>query len=149
MLAVQQQKHFDAFRYAQRLKIAGLEPKLADLQAETLNEAVEDMINTFPYATKTDLSELRTDVKADIAELRTDITEFKAEVKAEIQDVKNKVELLEQKVDFLRKDMESGFEKIVINTHLQITQNANKTILWNMATMASLLGVVAKAVHWF
>lgn len=55
---------FDTLAYAKKLIDAGVPPKQAEIQAETMVEVIEERI-----ATKKDLKELRVDFKRDMKEL--------------------------------------------------------------------------------
>ncbi|MFZ5487312.1 MAG: DUF1640 domain-containing protein [Pseudomonadota bacterium] len=50
---------FDTLKYANRLKAAGMEPRLAEEQAEALADALTEQT---PLATKADLADAKTDL---------------------------------------------------------------------------------------
>lgn len=66
---------FDTLKYAKRLKAAGMEPRLAEEQAEALADALTEQTQ---LATKTDLVELRMATKADLADAKTDLIKWVA-----------------------------------------------------------------------
>lgn len=66
---------FDTLKYANRLKAAGMEPRLAEEQAEALADALTEQTQ---LATKTDLVELRMATKADLADAKTDLIKWVA-----------------------------------------------------------------------
>lgn len=66
---------FDTLKYANRLKAAGMEPHLAEDEAEALADALTEQT---PLAAKTDLIELRMDTKADLADAKTDLIQWVA-----------------------------------------------------------------------
>lgn len=66
---------FDTLKYANRLKAAGMEPRLAEEQAEALADALTEQSQ---LATKTDLVELRMATKADLADAKTDLIKWVA-----------------------------------------------------------------------
>lgn len=66
---------FDTLKYANRLKAAGMEPRLAEEQAEALADALTEQT---PLAAKTDLVELRMATKADFADAKTDLIQWVA-----------------------------------------------------------------------
>ncbi len=66
---------FDTLKYANRLKAAGMEPRLAEEQAEALADALTEQTQ---LATKTDLIELRMATKADLADAKTDLIKWVA-----------------------------------------------------------------------
>lgn len=75
--------HFDTLTYANKLKAAGMEPRLAEVQALALVEAFDEGL-----ATKADVSQTRTELKTDITQTRTElkaeIAELRGELKADI-----------------------------------------------------------------
>ncbi len=55
---------FDTLKFARRLKEAGMDPRLAEEQAEALAEALE--ANLQDLATKADLKQLEADLRRDM-----------------------------------------------------------------------------------
>lgn len=78
---------FNAVTYANKLKEAGMSPRIADVQAEELVNLMNDSvatkndINILRNETKTDINNLRTETKADIAQLRNDMKIMELEIK--------------------------------------------------------------------
>ncbi|RCX11078.1 DUF1640 domain-containing protein [Extensimonas vulgaris] len=66
---------FDTLKYANRLKAAGMDPRLAEEQAEALADALTEQTQ---LTTKTDLVELRMATKADLADAKTDLIKWVA-----------------------------------------------------------------------
>ena len=76
---------FDTLKYANRLKAAGMEPRLAEEQAEALADALTEQT---PLATKADLADAKTDLikwvagmlvaQADLADAKTDLIKWVA-----------------------------------------------------------------------
>lgn len=66
---------YNAIIYANRLKEAGLQSKIADIQAEELSNILNDDI-----ATKKDIELLSIEVKKDIELLRLEVMNLKNEV---------------------------------------------------------------------
>jgi len=61
----------DTLEFSKKLKAAGADEKLADAIVEGL--AAADISN---LATKTDIAELRTELKTEIAEVRSDLLKY-------------------------------------------------------------------------
>ncbi|MDF1482905.1 hypothetical protein [Extensimonas sp. H3M7-6] len=66
---------FDTLKYANRLKAAGMDPRLAEEQAEALADALTEQTQ---LASKTYLVELRMATKADLADAKTDLIQWVA-----------------------------------------------------------------------
>ncbi|MBT4837581.1 MAG: DUF1640 domain-containing protein [Methylococcales bacterium] len=62
---------FDALKYANKLKAAGVNDKQAEVQAEALAEIVDERL-----ATKQDLKELELNLKREIASMKLDIVRW-------------------------------------------------------------------------
>ena len=115
---------FDTLKFAQTLRDKA---KFTPEQAEGLSEAFAQA-SADQLATKSDITDLRTDVKADIADLRTavkiDIADLRTELKVDIVDLRSdlrEAELrLEAKIEATKADILKwmfgtiGFQTIVI-----------------------------------
>ena len=115
---------FDTLKFAQTLRDKA---KFTPEQAEGLSEAFAQA-SADQLATKSDITDLRTDVKADIADLRTavkiDIADLRTELKVDIADLRSdlrEAELrLETKIEATKADILKwmfgtiGFQTIVI-----------------------------------
>ena len=82
----------DTLTFSKRLRQAGADERLADAIVEGLTGA-----DTSELATKidiaevrTEIAELRTEMKTDIAGVRTEIAELRTELKAEIAQTSNR-----------------------------------------------------------
>lgn len=72
----------DTLAFAKKLRAAGADEALADAIVEGITAA-----DTSELATKSDLAELRTELKGDLAELRTELKEENSGLKVMIQSV--------------------------------------------------------------
>lgn len=107
---------FDTLEYANTLKKAGLDPKIAEvhaeLQAKILNEAVQTRLATkediaaLKLATKEDINALKLSTKEDIDALKSstkeDIDTLRLSTKADIDSVKEDVAVLKKDITNLR-----------------------------------------------
>jgi transposase len=80
----------DTLAYANKLKAAGLEPKLAEAQAEAQAELLSGLMDD-TLATKHDIKELRT-------ELRHEIRQVRAELKGDLRHLEANIKQLENKL---------------------------------------------------
>lgn len=69
---------FDTLKYSKRLKEAGLEPRIAEAEAEILSETLSAALNTAELVTKQDLTAAISEIKADNANQRTKIVQWLA-----------------------------------------------------------------------
>ncbi len=118
----------DTLRYSKKLQAAGVSPQQADAQAEALSEAVRDAI-----ATKSDVSDLRNELKHDIAELRAEmkheIAELRAEVKHDIAELRAE---MKQEIALLRTEIKD----------IQVTM-----LKWIIPLMLAQAAAVVSLVH--
>ena len=61
---------FDTLTYSKRLKAVGVSEEQAEVQAETLRDFKEDLIN---LASKEDLHQLKTELKEDLQSVKTEL----------------------------------------------------------------------------
>ena len=99
----------DTLKVAKRLRAAGF----TEPQAEAVVAAVQEATEGADLATKTDIAELRTELKAEIAELRT---EFKAEI-ADLRSELRQAELrLEAKIEAIKADILNRVFGLILGT---------------------------------
>ncbi len=83
---------FDTHAAVTALREAGFDERQAEGVVATVRDAVAEGV-----ATRTDLAEVKAELKADVAEVKVDLAEVKAELKADVAEVK--ADLAEVKVD--------------------------------------------------
>lgn len=66
---------FDTLAFANKLKAAGFDPKMAEAQAEAQAELLSGLMDD-KLATKNDLKELKIELKTDIKQLRNDMKQL-------------------------------------------------------------------------
>jgi hypothetical protein len=81
---------FDTLVYANKLKDAGLDPKIAEVQAELQATVLTDFA-TKQLATKNDLCESEQATKNDLTEIKNEIEKLRFEVKFEINELRNEL----------------------------------------------------------
>ena len=110
---------FNQFAYTDRLARGGFTPEQARASAEALEAAFSDVV-----ATKSDVAELRSELKADIAEVKVDIVALRAEVKADIAELRGEIALVETRLE------------------LKIAQAKNDTLKWIFTFNLALVGAI-------
>jgi hypothetical protein len=91
---------FDTLKFARRLKEAGMDPHLAEEQAEALAEVLSAKFDTL--VEKRDLAELRQELLREIASLRQEMESANAALRKD----------MEASDAALRQEMENGFAAI-------------------------------------
>jgi len=69
---------FDTLKYSKRLTDAGLDARIAETEAEMLNETLSAALGNAKLATKYDLETAIKELKADAADQRTKIVQWLA-----------------------------------------------------------------------
>jgi len=64
---------FDTLVFANKLKQAGLDPKIAETQAELQAAVLSDLANNSQLSIKKDLKDLEIELKLQMSELKTDL----------------------------------------------------------------------------
>lgn len=77
---------FNALKYVEVLKKAGVPDKQAEAQVRVLNEIMESDL-----ATKRDIESLRHDTKKDIADVRKDIEVLKQSTKRDLKELEQRM----------------------------------------------------------
>nr|VFK57801.1 MAG: Protein of unknown function (DUF1640) [Candidatus Kentron sp. UNK]VFK69178.1 MAG: Protein of unknown function (DUF1640) [Candidatus Kentron sp. UNK] len=102
---------FDTLKFANRLKVVDVPEQQAQAQAEALDEALSTTAQNL--ATKTDIREVRSDMrevesnlKSEIQDLRSEVRELEGNLKSEIRGIDakldGKVAVLDDKLDSVR-----------------------------------------------
>ncbi|HMK89998.1 MAG TPA: coiled-coil domain-containing protein [Methylocystis sp.] len=81
-----QQILFNQFAYADRLKKGGFTDEQARASAEALESALTEVV-----ATKSDIRELRSELKSEIIELRSELKSDISELKSEISELRSEL----------------------------------------------------------
>jgi len=121
---------FNQFAYTDRLARGGFTPEQARASAEALEAAFSDVVATksdiaeLRSELKADIAELRSELKADIAEVKVDIVALRAEVKADIAELRGEIALVETRLE------------------LKIAQAKNDTIKWIFTFNLALVGAI-------
>ncbi len=95
---------FDTLKFTRRLKEVGVPERQAEAEAEAINDAFSEALNT-RVATKEDIQKLKDDmqvfkeeVKKDAQGLKDDMQAFKDEVKADTQGLKDDMQAFKDEV---------------------------------------------------
>ena len=134
---------FDRLRYTDMLRNAGIDEKSARAHADALDDAMRQGVATKSDITdvrsdmqnvrqelKTDIAELRQELKTDIAELRhelkTDIAELRHELKTDIAglrtEFKSDIVGLRTEVKTDIAGLEVAFTRIIVEKHVATLQ---------------------------
>ena len=109
--------HFDSLTYANRLKAAGMEAGLAEVQASAMTEVIQG--HSHNLSTKPELQQLGQDLRKDMQSLKSELHQDMQSLKSELhQDMQSLRSELHQNMQSLRvefqKDMQLLEQRMVI-----------------------------------
>jgi hypothetical protein len=132
---------FNQFAYADHLKRGGFTDDQARASAEALGVALSEAV-----ATKSDVTELRTELKGDIAELRTELKGDIARLNGELADFKSEFNAfkIEVKAEFATMRAENKTEIATLRT--EIASNKNDIVRWVLVLNFAMVGVLLTAM---
>ena len=121
---------FDTLHAAKALTVAGFEAQQAEAITDTIREAFTESVATKVdiAEVKTEIAEVKSELKADIAEVRTEITEVKSELKADIAEVRT--EIAEVKSELKAEIAEVRTEVAAVRTEMAERFEALYKQLW-------------------
>jgi ribosomal protein L29 len=137
---------FNQFAYTDRLSRGGFTPEQARASAEALETALSDVV-----ATKTDITELKGELKADITELRgelkADIAELRGELKADIAELRGefKADIAELRGEIAT--VRAEVAQVETRLELKIVQAKNDTLKWIFTFNLGLVGMIFAIVR--
>ena len=91
--------NFDTLAYAKEMEAAGFTREQADAFATAQGKILKDAFAATELATRSDVRDVRDELKGDIQDVRTEIQDVRNGLKTEIQDVRNEVLRLENRME--------------------------------------------------
>jgi uncharacterized phage infection (PIP) family protein YhgE len=104
---------FDTLAFANKLKAVGMDPKIAEAQAE-LQADVLNELSIGQLATKKDVQELKTDMRELRTELKTDMQELRTELKSDMQELRTE---LKTDMQELRTELKTEMQELRTDMH--------------------------------
>jgi hypothetical protein len=126
--------NFDSLSYANRLKAAGMDGDLAEVQASAMTEVIQDHFHNL--STKQEVQQLSLDLRKEIQLQGQDL---RKEIQLQGQDLRKEMQLLGQD---LRKDMQ--LLRLEVEKDMQLLEQRMVIKLGSLMVLA--IGVVATVV---
>ena len=126
--------NFDSLTYANRLKAAGMDGGLAEVQASALTEVIQDHFHSL--STKQEVQQLSLDLRKEIQLQGQDL---RKEIQLQGQDLRKEIQL---QVQELRKDMQ--LLRLEVQKDMQLLEQRMVIKLGSLMVLA--IGVVATVV---
>ena len=126
--------NFDSLTYANRLKAAGMDGGLAEVQASALTEVIQDHFHSL--STKQEVQQLSLDLRKEIQLQGQDL---RKEIQLQVQELRKDMQLQGQE---LRKDMQ--LLRLEVQKDMQLLEQRMVIKLGSLMVLA--IGVVATVV---
>lgn len=139
--------NFDTLEYADELKGAGMDPRMAEAQARAMKRVMGNFVdaNKDKVATQDDLTLAKTELKHEIesvrSELKHDIETVRSELKSDVAAVRT--ELLEVKAE-LKQDI-ALVRQDMLAMENRLIKSMSKIVFGGF----SIFGLVVIALHYF
>ena len=108
---------FDTLHYVKHLKKSDVSDKQAEAHAQALSDAMNNEL-----VRKTDLNELRTEVKADFNGLRSDFNALRVEVKADINELRSDFNALRVEVKADINELRTDFNALRVEVKADVNE---------------------------
>lgn len=127
---------FDTLEYADELKGAGMDPRMAEAQARAMKKVMGNFVdaNKDKVATQDDLTLAKTELKHEIEMVRSELKSDVAAVRTELLEVKAE---LKQDIALVRQDMLAMENRLI--------KSMSKIVFGGF----SIFGLVVVALHYF
>ncbi len=122
--------NFNALKYVEELRNAGMPEKQAEAQIRVLNEVVDSEL-----ASKQNVETVRKELKRDIKELELKIETVRKELKRDIKE-------LELKIETVRKELKRDIKEL----ELRLTHTLTVRLGGLMALGIILIGILVKVL---
>ena len=122
--------NFNALKYVEELRNAGMPEKQAEAQIRVLNEVVDSEL-----ASKQDVETVRKELKRDIKELELKIETVRKELKRDIKE-------LELKIETVREELKRDIKEL----ELRLTHSLTVRLGGLMALGIVLIGILVKVL---
>ena len=140
--------NFNALKYVEELRNAGMPEKQAEAQIRVLNEVVDSEL-----ASKHDVETVRKELKRDIKELDLKIETVRKELKRDIKELDLKIETvrkelkrdikeLELKIETVREELKRDIKEL----ELRLTHTLTVRLGGLMALGVILIGILVKVL---
>ena len=123
---------FNPLRYAKKLVEAGFTEKQAEVQAEAINEIVDEKL-----ATKVEVEKVKSEMKTDIELVRRDIEAVRADLKRDIKE-------LDLKIENVRADLKKDIELLKRDIVIKLTSVLGSMMVGGFAILSTLIVIFHK-----
>lgn len=136
---------FDTLAFANTLKKAGLDPRIAEAHAE-LEATILNELTINKLATKEDLHDLKLATQKDFHDLKIDL-EFKiGQLDSKVDNIKNeldtKIDSLDHKIDNIKNGLDIKIDSVEYRLNTKINSLENKLLIKLGSTMVGCTAIL-------
>ena len=129
--------NFNALKYVEELRNAGMPEKQAEAQIRVLNEVVDSEL-----ASKHDVETIRLKIGTVREELKRDIKELDLKIETVREELKRDIKELDLKIETVRKELKQDIKEL----ELRLTHTLTMRLGGLMALGVILIGILVKVL---
>ena len=134
--------NFDTLAYAKEMEAAGFTREQADAFATAQGKILKDAFAATELATRSDVRDVRDELKGDIQDVRTEIQDVRNELKTEIQNVRNELKTEIQNVRAEIQDVRNE----VLRLENRMEANKHEVLKWVIGTMVAQTALIVAVI---
>ena len=127
--------NFDTLAYAKEMEAAGFTREQADAFATAQGKILKDAFAATELATRSDVRDVRDELKGDIQNVRTEIRDVRDELKTEIRDVRDE---LKTEIQDVRNE--------VLRLENRMEANKHEVLKWVIGTMVAQTALIVAVI---
>ena len=134
--------NFDTLAYATEMEAAGFTREQADAFATAQGKILKDAFAATELATRSDVRDVRDELKGDIQNVRTEIRDVRDELKTEIQDVRTEIQDVRNELKTEIQDVRNE----VLRLENRMEANKHEVLKWVIGTMVAQTALIVAVI---
>ena len=134
--------NFDTLAYAKEMEAAGFTREQADAFATAQGKILKDAFAATELATRSDVRDVRDELKGDIQNVRTEIRDVRDELKTEIQDVRTEIQDVRNELKTEIQDVRNE----VLRLENRMEANKHEVLKWVIGTMVAQTALIVAVI---
>ena len=152
--------NFDTLAYAKEMEAAGFTREQADAFATAQGKILKDAFAATELATRSDVRDVRDELKGDIQDVRTEIQDVRNELKTEIQNVrteirdvrdelKTEIQDVRNEIQDVRNELKTEIQDVrneVLRLENRMEANKHEVLKWVIGTMVAQTALIVAVI---
>ena len=134
--------NFDTLAYAKEMEAAGFTREQADAFATAQGKILKDAFAATELATRSDVRDVRDELKGDIQDVRTEIQDVRNELKTEIQNVRTEIRDVRDELKTEIQDVRNE----VLRLENRMEANKHEVLKWVIGTMVAQTALIVAVI---